>query len=217
MPQMLLPMAQPATEETATTLGGKTTNNIQQLQRHGATLKELLQKPPSSTTANPSLFLSRHHHHQLNQMNFNNNNNNNNNNSNNNIINNNNNKAYNNLSPTGQFKYIKRQAAKMYYSTTTPTGGGAHFQHRATSTRLASAGSAAKDRVRRPLNCFMVFSHLERRRVAEEHPELHNADLSKILGINLFKFLTLTEKSTLLFVCGLIRVDLDRRTIAEWL
>lgn len=164
MPQML-PMAPTAAEATATTLG--TNNN---LQRHGATLKELLQKPPSSTTANQSMFLSQQHHHQLNhQMNFNNTN-----------------KAYSNLSPTGQFKYIKRQAAKMYYSTTAPTGGSAHYQHRTTTTRLVSAGSATKDRVRRPLNCFMVFSHLERKRVAEEHPELHNADLSKILGMTYF-------------------------------
>lgn len=164
--QQKQPMAPSVTTEaTATTLGGNNNNSL--LQRHGETLKELLQKPPSATTTtNPSMFLSQHH--QLSQMNFNN-------------INNNNNKAYSNLSPTGQFKYIKRQAAKMYYSTTTPTGG-AHFQHRTTTTRLVSAGSATKDRVRRPLNCFMVFSHLERKRVAEEHPELHNADLSKILG-----------------------------------
>ena len=124
--------------------------------QHGATLKELLQKPPSSTS---SSLLS----HQR-MMNFN--------------------KAYSNLSPTGQFKYIKRQAAKMYYSTAIPTTpskptDGTPLQQR-TTTRLVSA--TTKNRVRRPLNCFMVFSHLERKRVAEEHPELHNADLSKILG-----------------------------------
>lgn len=73
------------------------------------------------------------------------------------------------LSPDGTFKYIKRQNAKAYYNNYS-------------SVVLKPPIFTSQERIRRPLNCFMVFSHLERRKVAEEHPELHNADLSKILG-----------------------------------
>ena len=71
------------------------------------------------------------------------------------------------LSPNGTFKYIDRESAKL-------------LQRKYNG--YVKPQMISRDRVRRPLNCFMVFSHLERKRVAEENPELHNADLSKILG-----------------------------------
>ncbi|XP_070623468.1 transcription factor SOX-15 [Erythrolamprus reginae] len=78
-----------------------------------------------------------------------------------------------------------RRAEKMYAGFNRPSAAAedpSQAQLVPSPSQNETPPPSEEERVKRPPNSFMVWSSVQRRRIARERPELHNSQISKLLG-----------------------------------